>query len=487
MRLLGFDVTRQGRDLVVTRVPRRAKQYGFGSGWLSSLGGRGGWFPIIHEPFTGAWQRNYELRGESLLAYHAVYACIDRIASDIAKCRIRLVEQDDNKIWSETFSAAFSPVLRKPNSYQTRIQFFENWIVSKLINGNTYVLKTRDQRNIVTDLSVLDPRCVWPYVAPNGDVYYKVGEDNLSEISVETTYPASEIIHDMTSIRYHPLCGIPPMLAATIPATQGLRIQTNSTAFFENRATPGGILTAPGQIKSEQAKEIKEFWSTQFQGGRSGKIAVFGDGLKFEPMTFTAIDSQLIEQLGLSAKMVCSAFGVPAHMVGAADPPSYNNIESLNQQYYSQTLQKFFESIELLLDEGLGLTQVPDKTYGTEFDLDDLLRMDTSTLITAEGKAVQAGIKAPDESRARLNLGPVPGGKYPYLQQQNYSLQALAERDATNPLGQPAPAAPTPASAGPTPAASPGDATTAEMDDMATAQYSAWMMKAELDRLRGTV
>jgi HK97 family phage portal protein len=468
MRLLGFEITRSKKQ--------------FGGDWLTPIGGRGGWFPIVHEPFTGAWQRNIGLHGESLLAYHAIYACLDRIASDIAKCRIRLVQQDDNLIWNETFSAAFSPVLRKPNNYQTRIQFFENWITSKLVSGNTYVLKQRDDRNVVTELYVLDPRCVWPYVAPNGDVYYKVGPDNLTDVVIESTFPASEIIHDMTTIRHHPLCGIPPMMAATLPATQGLNIQTNSTAFFQNRAMPSGVLSAPGEIKETTAKRLKEYWQTQFQGTRQGKVAVLGDGLKFEAMTFTAVDSQLIEQLGLSAKMVCSAFGVPAHMVGAADPPSYNNIESLNQQYYSQTLQKYFEAIELLLDEGLGLTEVPGVTYGTEFDLDDLLRMDTLTMVDAMAKGVGAGFLKPDEGRKRLNYGPVPGGNTPYLQQQNYSLAALNKRDT-----QADPFAPKVA---PQPPATPSPDSppiTAEMDDLVIAQLAAWGMKAELERLRGHV
>lgn len=460
----------------------RKKEY---SDLLSSyVGSRGGWFPIIEEPFTGAWQRNIGLRGESLLAYHAVYACIERIASDIAKCRIRLVEQDANGIWTETESPAFSPVLRKPNGFQTRIQFFESWIISKLAHGNTYVLKERDNRNIITDLYILDPRCVHPYVAPNGDVYYRLGADNLSDLSEETTVPATEIIHDLTTVRHHPLCGVSPMIAAAISATQGLRIQTQSSHFFENRATPGGVITAPGEIKQTTAQRIKEFWSTEFQGGKSGKVAVLSDGLKFEPIGFTAVDSQLIEQLGISAKMVCSAFGVPPHMIGAADPPTYNNIESLNQQYYSQCLQKYFEAVELLLDEGLGLTEVPGHTYGTEFDLDDLLRMDTATLVEAEGKAVGAGIKAPNESRRRLNLPPVVGGATPYLQQQNYSLQALNKRDTqTNPFAPAKPPAPPPA-----PPAATNEPPSAPAPDAqaqaAIAQLARWQLKDELDRLR---
>ena len=86
MRVFGFEITRKRYDNLTTTVDRS---------------GDGGWFRV-HEPFTGAWQRNIELRGESLLAHHAVYACLERISSDIAKCRIRLVEQDANGIWQET-------------------------------------------------------------------------------------------------------------------------------------------------------------------------------------------------------------------------------------------------------------------------------------------------------------------------------------------------------------------------------------------------
>src|SRR5262249_25899742 len=67
----------------------------------------------------------------------------------------------------------------------------------------------------------------------------------------------------------------------------------------------------------------------------------------------------------------------------------------------------------------------------TEFELDDLLRMDTATMIESEKNAVGAGIKAPNEARARLNLPPVQGGETPYLQQQNFSLAALDRRDET--------------------------------------------------------
>jgi hypothetical protein len=70
------------------------------------------------------------------------------------------------------------------------------------------------------------------------------------------------------------------------------------------------------------------------------------------------------------------------------------------------------------------------KTYRTELDLDGLLRMDEGALTDVLVKQVGSAITKPDEARKRLNLPPEAGGNALYLQQQNYSLAALAKRDA---------------------------------------------------------
>jgi len=87
-----------------------------------------------------------------------------------------------------------------------------------------------------------------------------------------------------------------------------------------------------------------------------------------------------------------------------------------------------------------------------------LLRMDTATRYDARNKAVAGGWMSPNEARALENMAPVKGGESPYLQQQNYSLAALAKRDAKpdpfagpKPPELPKPAEGTPAPPGGTP------------------------------------
>ena len=82
-----------------------------------------------------------------------------------------------------------------------------------------------------------------------------------------------------------------------------------------------------------------------------------------------------------------------------------------------------------------------DQNKGTEFDLDGLLRMDSVTQMEVMDKA--KGIFSPNEMRRRFDLAAKPGGDSPYLQEQNFSLEALAKRDAReDPWGSEKPAAP---------------------------------------------
>lgn len=422
---------------VIKWASRIAKAFGFAPVYPSWL---------IREPYTGAWQRNEEWTADTVLAYHAVYACVTLIASDVGKLRPRLVVADANDIWTETTSPAFSPVLRRPNRYQNHIQYKSWYVTSKLIRGNAYVLKQRDGRGVVTALYPLDPARVTVLVSPDGSVFYRLSADNLSGIeegSIEV--PASEMIHDRMNCLFHPLVGVSPLFAAGLAASEGLRIQENASVFFGNNSQPGGVLTAPAAISDETAARLKDYWTENFTGAHAGKVAVVGDGLKFEAMRANAVDSQMIEQLKWTAEVVCSCFRVPAYKVGVGPPPSNTNVEALDQQYYSQCLQILIEEFELCMDEALGLdVPIEGKRMGVELDLDGLLRMDTQTMVNTLGEGVNRGLMTPNEARRKINAKPLVGGDTIYLQQQQYGIQALFERDQDKPFAKPTQAAAAP-------------------------------------------
>lgn len=413
---------------------------------MTGVDGRNGFWQTIFDSYPGAWQQNVEVDRVQAEAYWAVFACITRIANDVGKLRHKLVQFNDG-IWEETTNSAFSPVLRKPNRYQNHIQFKESWTASKLMRGNTYVLKGRDARGVVVALYILDPDRVTPLVADDGGIYYQLGNDNLAQLDEPVIVPASEIIHDRMNCLYHPLVGLSPIYAAGLAATQGLAMQNNSARLFTNMSRPSGILIAPGPISKETGEALKEKWETNFTGDNFGKTAVLGDGMKYERLSMTAAEAEMLSQLNWTALTVCSTFHVPAFKIGVGQMPTYQNGEVLNQVYYSDCLQSHIEQYEVCMDDGLGLAQpIGGKLLGIELEIEGLLRMDQATQVKTLADAVKGSIMTPNTALKKQNLKPVTGGDTIYMQQQNYSLAALHDRDSSedpfNKAKPPAPPAP---------------------------------------------
>jgi HK97 family phage portal protein len=458
MRIFGKEIALWRKQIPQQLSPASSSA----SGWWSSL------FPfLVHEANTGDWQRNIVLAVDCLLAHPIVFACITLIAGDIGKLRPQLRRYDDAKeIYIEVDSPAYSPVLNTPNSYQNRIEFFTQWLISLLAFGNTYVLKVRDNRNVVQQMYILDPRRVVPLVATGGEVFYQLMQDNLADIEAQVTVPATEIIHDKINCIFHPLVGMSPLFGGGLAATQALEIQRNSTRFFRKGATPAGILTIPGSVDADKARKIKETWGSGFTGENAGAVAVLADGAQFKQMTMSSVDSELVKQLNLTSEQICSCFHVPGYMVGVGSAPTYNNIEALSQQYYNQCLQVLIEKIELCLTQGLGMDTAKPTPFSVNFDIKQLLRMDTAARYKANSDAINGGWLAPNEARRDENLPPVKGGDSPFLQEQNFSLEALAKRDAqANPWAPATPPPATPSEPTPAPAEEDASAKAQELTD----------------------
>lgn len=423
MNILGLNISRGG---VAARTRTAGNLQAIGT-WRNILG-------LVRESFLGAWQENVvvDRSPTTLLAFSAVYACVTGIASDIAKMRIKL-NRNVNGIWEEIDSAhgndALIPMLkllRKPNRFQNRIQFITCWILSKLLYGNAYILKERDSKDVVTALYCLNPPLIYPLIAPDGSVYYALSQDWLSSIDDGRTVPASEIIHDRMPELWHPLIGVSPLYACAMSVTMGNKIQSNSTAHAGNASRPGGIVTVPGEISEEIAARLKSAWESNFGGTNSGRVAILGDGMKFDAVHETAEQSQLVDQLKWTVSDVARTFHYPEFKLGGDLPRYAGSVDALITSYYTDCLQTLVESLELCLDEGL---EIP-VGIGTEFDTDSLMRMDTAALYESNNKGVAGGWLAPNEARRRANYAPVSGGESPMIQQQNYSLAALAKRDA---------------------------------------------------------
>ncbi|MCT8090713.1 phage portal protein [Acinetobacter sp. C_4_1] len=391
---------------------------------LSSVNSGGGWTSLFGGGFHANFQNDVQYSKEDLAAHPAVFSCVSLISQDIGKMGIMLKKKQGNILVDVPIPKELN-ILKKPNHYQNWQQFLEFWMVCRKLRGNVYAFKVRDPWGNVVRLVLLNPDQTKPLVSDDGQVFYQLGLDTLNGTD-SVVVPASEIIHDRENCLFHPLVGIPAVTAYGLASGLGLNILKNSKTIFGNLSRPSGILVAPGPISKEKAAQAGESWNANYSGQNIGKTAVLGDDLKYQPISMSASDTQTIEQLKMSNEIICSVLHVPAFKVGYGTIPAGQKVGDLNEIYFSDCLQSPVEAIENLLDDAFDLK---DRGLEVFLDVDSLIRMDKETQMNIQERGVKSAIFTPNEARQAFNLAPIVGGDTVYMQQQNYSLEALSKRD----------------------------------------------------------
>lgn len=432
----------------VAAVPAGGRNFTYG---FSGAGGN--YTP--HEPFTQAWQKgvtNANARDPLLLAFSAVYSCVTIISQDLAKMPIRVMNIGEDKVSLDVaFNSPYHRVLRKPNNYQTSMQFIQLFTAAKLIRGNAYAFKELDERGVPRALHWMHPDRMFPMINPvSKEIYYQYTPDasdlmvfpyeRFANNGMGTIYiPSRFILHDRINTLWHPLIGVSPLYAAAVSASTGGRILLNTEKLFSNMARPSGMLTAPGEISDTTAERLKREFEGNYSAGNFGRTAVLGDGLSWQAMVMTSTDAQLIEQLKWTIEDVARVYRVPMYLLNDATKMTYKNSEQAATAYFSGCLQYHVEETETAIANDFGLDE---QRSVVSFDVSTMFRMDTQERLTAYGEAVGKGIFSPNEVRAMEGKGPVKGGEEPRIQMQYVPMSTVLAPPAPAPAPTPAPAEP---------------------------------------------
>jgi HK97 family phage portal protein len=366
-------------------------------------------------------------RHKDLTRFSAVYSCVNIISTDVAKLPARVYRDMPNGGFEQVPNHYLARLMRNPNQYQTRMDFITQLITSVLMRGNSYVYFTYDNRNVPTAMYVLDPDSTFPLVdRSTGEVYYSVGQNDLAQLENNLTVPARFIMHHRLMTFKSPLCGVTPLYAAATSALAGLSIQDQQASFFNNQARPSGMLTTEEVLDEDVIARLRMQWENNYsaKGSNYGGTAVLEQGLTWTPLTMSAMDAQIIEQLKFDVQDVASAFRVPTFLLGDLERATYKNAETLFRVYLSTSLSYYVEGLENRFNTFFGLE---NQNLRLNFDTDQFLRTDFETRMNGLKNAIQGGIYTPNEARRTEGLSQVEGGDSVYLQQQMAPIDKLGD------------------------------------------------------------
>lgn len=370
------------------------------------------------------FQKGYPMPGgNSPLEVSTVYSCIKIISEEMARLNIEhLVPKESGGLEKNKNSAPYR-VLRNPNDYQTRSDFILYLMLNLLKDGNAYNLAVFDNRGAVSQLHPLPARSCTPYVVTDtGEIFYSFSTFDVvpNEYSYGTMVPQRYILHNKLFTPTHPLIGQSPLVAAAMSMASHQSINAQTASFFTNMSRPDGLLTTPKPLPKEAARRLKDAWEDR----AAGRTPILDNDIKYQPLTMTAVESEIVQQFGLSLRQIANVFRIPLDFLGDTEKATFNNVEQMQKRFILSTLGFYLEHLETSFDKYFNLPA----TQSIKFDLESgMMRPDFGDRMAALSKGVTGAILTPNEAREKENLPPIDGGDDAYLQRQNWPLGMLGE------------------------------------------------------------
>jgi len=400
--------------------------FGIGSegswrGQFFGMGELGGIYGMDH--LTDGWQQNLQVSNLTARHVPAVYACVMAISRSVSQCYPKHIRMDGG-FHNEIKTSAAYRVLRNPNDYQTTPDFLLNLVSQTLFDGEAFVLAVRNDRYEVTSLHLLPRGTCSPLVDDETkEIFYSVGSSPLAPGGIDYIVPAKDILHLRFHTPRHPLMGESPITAAALAVGINVALSQNQAAFFNRMNRPSGVLSTDEKLTREQSVQLRAAFEEQSKRWAAGGVPILSSGLKWQQIAISSQDSQLIEAQRMSIQDICRVFGVPASLAGDLSGATFNNSETLIQNFLAMSLGSYLEHIERAFDRLFGLS---NNEY-IELDLSALLRTDFAGRVEGLTKAIQGGLMVPNEARAREGLSPVNGGDVAYLQRQMTPIDKIGD------------------------------------------------------------
>lgn len=367
----------------------------------------------------------------SVLGLSAGWACVNLIAGTIGSLPLMVYRTNAA---GDRVVARDHPLFRvlhdSPNADQTALDFWEGAAASLELKGNAVAALERGAGGRVIALTPV----AWDVITVRRDsagaLVYRWGDQTRRQ---------DEVLH------IRGFGGAPEGGMSTIAYgrhTFGLAQAVEKVAgtTFANGIRPSGVLKFKDWLKADQRDAAKDRLETAFRGAMdAGKPLVLEGGVEWTPLTMNLDDAQLLESRGFSIEDICRYFGVPPIMVGHGEKTSSwgTGVQEVTQGFVKYTLRRRLKRIEQALEKQL-LTPA-DRAAGVriEFNLEGLLRGDSSARSSFYQSALTNGWMTINEVRALENLAPVEAGNVPRMQSQNIPITQLPGAGTPLPLPRP--------------------------------------------------
>jgi HK97 family phage portal protein len=344
---------------------------------------------------------------DSAMQLSAVWSCVKLLAETVASLPINVYKITENGRKVDKNNDLQLLFSSKVNRYQTKVEFFETVILNLVVNGNAYCLIQRFGDKIVGLLPLMADQMRVTLMA-DGSITYEYYQD-----AGVTVFSEKSIWH--LKLMGNGIIGLSPLdhQKRTLGIAQAA--ENAVTKIYKNGAKPSGVLTLDKFLTEPQREQIRnKFYS--LSSGNQDRLMVLEGGMKWESVSLSPQDIELLASRQFQISEICRWYGVPSVMVNDTSSTTVwgSGIEKIVAGFYKITLRPILEKIEASIVANLIPASATQREV--EFDFNALTRGDTKTRYESYRTGIQGGFLMPDEARAQEGLPPAEGGNKLYMQ-----------------------------------------------------------------------
>lgn len=335
-----------------------------------------------------------------------VYRCVDLITDSVAVLPLKTYLLDEGGFKKEYKThPAYMILDLEPNADMTRFVFFKTLMASVLLTGNGYAYIERDRNlNLLQLIYIPTSQVTIVYITDKNGImrkrYQVVGFKELVE--------PKDMIH-VLNFSYDGIIGVSTLTHARQTLGIATKSEEHASGFFESGGAVSGILTVEGKrLDKTQKDQIYETWDERMSQHPNG-IAVLEGNMKYQPITVSPKDSQLLESRQFNVVDICRFFSVSPVKAFDLSKSSYSTVEATQLQYLTDTALAVITKIEQEINRKVFLRSERGRIIA-EFDTSAILRTDKAAQAAYWKDMFYVGAASPNEIRRENNLSRVDNG-----------------------------------------------------------------------------
>ena len=385
------------------------------------------WDPSLWNLYGAQSLSGETVTEQSALTYSAVWNAVTLIAGTIASLPLHLMQMKAEKKRIATDRVMYRVLHDQANPFMTAKTLRETLMGHILLWGNGYAEKVVNGYGELVQLWPITPNLVTP-MWQNGEILYRV------KVGKEDKYFTRDKILHIPGIGFDGLMGYSVVAMARKSIGLGMAMETFGSLYFGNGTHPGVIVSHPNQLSAAAHANLKKSLTEGYSGlGQSHRLLLLEEGMKLEKVGVPPEDAQFLESRQFQIPEIARWFNLPPHKLKDLTRSSFNNIESEQRSFYTDTLLPWLVTLEQnynmqLLTDGDRALSGRGRLYYKHV-VEGILRADAAGRGAFYREMFNIGAFSINEIRQLEDKDPIEGGDIHLVPMNMTSLQNAGKLD----------------------------------------------------------